>query len=451
MISVPAETGLPAETSVPVETGVPAETGAGTETQRLDSWQGRLDRALGPVGYACWAVATILATALPSPHARPLTTTLPVAAAALAFLLARTALDRFPAAAGRTRYSLPLFLGLLTTTLLLVLCDPWFGFFSFAGYVHAARYLHGPARLLGVAPAIPASISQTGSRIPSSGPQLGGFLAVLTLNLTVIGVISALASVNARLSLRRQQANAELTEANRRLTETLAENAGLHAQLVAQAREAGIIDERQRLARELHDTVAQGLAGIVTQLQAADQAREQGSPAEQWQRHLDNAAQLARQSLTQARRAVHALRPEELDRADLVQALAELTERWGELHQIRAGFTVTGEARPLHPEVEVTLLRTAQESLANVAKHAEAGRVGLTLSYMPELVTLDIRDDGVGFDPRREPASRATGGGYGLGVMRTRAQLLAGRLEIETEPNGGTTVSVALPALARAE
>jgi signal transduction histidine kinase len=425
------------------------ETSEAAEANRLGDWQGRLDRSLGPIGYACWLVATSLSVVLPSPHARPLATTLPVAAAALAFLVARSWLDRFPAAAGKARYGVPLFLGLLTTILLLVLCDPWYGFFSFAGYLQAARYLRGPARALGVAPAIPATISQSGGRIPSTGPQLAGFLAILLLNLTVIGVITSLGNVNARISLRRQQANTELAEANRRLTETLAENAGLHSQLVAQAREAGIIDERQRLARELHDTVAQGLAGIVTQLQAADQAREQGAPAETWQRHVDTAAQLARQSLTDARRAVHALRPEQLEQADLPQALAELTTRWQEVHGTRADFTVTGEPRPLHPEIEITLLRTAQESLANTAKHARAGRVGLTLSYMPELVTLDVRDDGIGFDPGQEPASRAEGGGYGLSVMRTRAEQLAGRLEVETEPGGGTTVSAALPAVAR--
>jgi signal transduction histidine kinase len=100
----------------------------------------------------------------------------------------------------------------------------------------------------------------------------------------------------------------ELSEANRRLEATLAENAGLHEQLLTQAREAGILDERQRMAREIHDTLAQGLAGIITQLQAAQEAAAH-DPAER-RRHFDAAVRLARDSLTEARRSVDALRPE---------------------------------------------------------------------------------------------------------------------------------------------
>ncbi len=105
--------------------------------------------------------------------------------------------------------------------------------------------------------------------------------------------------------LRRQLVD-ELGESNRRLEATLAENTGLHRQLIAQAREAGVLDERQRMAREIHDTLAQGLAGIITQLQAAGQAGQ--DPVER-HRHVDAAVALARESLTEARRSVHALRP----------------------------------------------------------------------------------------------------------------------------------------------
>ncbi len=416
----------------------------------LGDWQDRLDRALGPIGYAALLVSLALALLIPSPSARSAAVIVPAAAAALVCLLLRTALDRRPAAAERPGYCIPLFAALLALIVLLVLCDPWFGFFAFSGYLHAARYLRGAARALGVAaPAVPSSLSQIGGVLPTTGRQIASFLTILAFNLVVVGVIITLSEITDRLSRRRQQANAELAEANRRLTLTLAENAGLHAQLLAQAREAGVADERQRMAREIHDTVAQGLAGIVTQLQAADQAREQQAPTEVWHRHLDSAARLARESLTQARRAVHALRPEELERAELPDALAEVLAQWQELHTAAAALTVTGDARPLHPEVEVTLLRTAQESLANVGKHAAASRVGLTLSYMTDLVTLDVRDDGVGFDPEREPESRSTGGGYGLSVMLQRVQRLAGRLEIETEPGVGTTVSAAVPAIGR--
>ncbi len=103
---------------------------------------------------------------------------------------------------------------------------------------------------------------------------------------------------------------------------------------------------------------------------------------------------------------------------------------------------MTGAAEPLLPEIEVALLRTAQEALANVAKHAGASRVGLTLSYMEDLVTLDVRDDGTGFAPEN-----LTGEGFGLTVMRERVRRIAGRLAIESEPGAGTAVSACVPAI----
>ena len=116
----------------------------------------------------------------------------------------------------------------------------------------------------------------------------------------------------------------------------------------------------------------------------------------------------------------------------------------------------TGEARALHPEVEVTLLRVAQEALANVAKHAGASRAGVTLSYMEDVVSLDVRDDGVGFaaaEGRREPrqARSPAGSGFGLVAMRQRVSRLAGQLEIESEPGAGTAVSASLPAIGLGE
>jgi len=113
---------------------------------------------------------------------------------------------------------------------------------------------------------------------------------------------------------------------------------------------------------------------------------------------------------------------------------------------LTAQVTTTGTARPMHPEIEGTLLRTAQEALANVAKHAAASRVGLTLSYMEDQVTLDVRDDGKGFDPAAVPEP-AGGHGFGLTGMRQRLDRVAGRLEIESEPASGTAVSASVPAV----
>ena len=108
---------------------------------------------------------------------------------------------------------------------------------------------------------------------------------------------------------------------------------------------------------------------------------------------------------------------------------------------------MTGDAIALHPEIEVALLRTAQEALANVAKHAAAARAGLTLSFMGDVVTLDVRDDGVGFDARAD-GRRAGGPASGLDGMRQRVARVAGTLAIESEPGGGTAVSARVPAIA---
>jgi signal transduction histidine kinase len=255
-----------------------------------------------------------------------------------------------------------------------------------------------------------------------------------------------------RQSVRRRELLAELSEANLKLEATLRENAGLQAQLLAQAREAGVADERQRMAREIHDTITQGLAGIITQLQAADQAELAGPDSER-RRHLAAAAELARESLTEARRAVRELRPGPLQPGRLADALRDVAARWSRLHQVEASVTVDGETVPLTAATEVVLLRVAQEALANVAKHARAGRVGLTLSYFGDEVTLDVRDNGVGFEDgpvSRASESPALHGGFGLTGMRERLAAVSGRLTIETEPGGGTAVSATVPLTAAA-
>jgi signal transduction histidine kinase len=139
---------------------------------------------------------------------------------------------------------------------------------------------------------------------------------------------------------------------------------------------------------------------------------------------------------------VHALRPAPLENTALPDALADVVDRWARLHGVVAGLSTTGTVRPMHLEVDIALLRTAQEALANVAKHAEASRVGLTLSYMEDLVTLDVRDDGVGFDPCTVRPE-----GFGLIAMRQRVSRLAGSLEVEAEPGSGTAVSASVPAI----
>lgn len=332
--------------------------------------------------------------------------------------------------------------GLVGLTACLVLLTPWFGFFAFVGYVHAFQYLRDRWRYVGVAVTSAVSaVSYIGGADDITAEEWWKWPAVSAVT-TVMATAAFHADVMSdRRNHRQKRALVELHRANTELETALAENAALHARLLAQAREAGVLDERQRMAREIHDTLAQGLAGILTQLQAAEQKADEPAVS---RRHVANAVDLARESLVEARRTVHAVGPSALAHARLPDAIGDVARRWSEVNQVEAVLTTTGDARPVHTDVEVALLRTAQEALANVAKHARAGRVALTLSYMEDLVTLDVLDDGVGFLPDAHRAESA-GGGFGLVGMRQRVQRLAGRLDVESEPGGGTAITVMVP------
>ena len=335
------------------------------------------------------------------------------------------------------------YVGFFAFAAVLIVRSPWFAFFAFTGVLHGLQLFRGFWRYAGIAASsVLIAISQTGG---VHRPTPSGVLTVLVVALFDCALYLGIGLIGQKsedLNQRRKQVIGELGEANRRLEEALEEKAGLQAQLLKQAREAGISAERQRLAREIHDTLAQGLTGIITQLQAAQQAA--GTQRES-QRHIDTAARLARDSLAEARRSVSALRPQLLEDARLPDALAEAAGRWSAIHDVRTEMTTTGEPRPLHPEIEATLLRTAQEALANVGKHADASRVAVTLSYMGDVVTLDVRDDGRGF--ALAGATPAGHDGFGLTGMRQRLGNVAGTLAIESEPDGGTAISASVPAI----
>ncbi|GII33798.1 sensor histidine kinase [Planotetraspora mira] len=354
-----------------------------------------------------------------------------------------------PAWRERTRVMAVFFTVLITIMAVLVARDPWFGFFTPAGYIYAFGVLRWPWEPVGVAAV--AMVSGTAQAYGVEKTSLFGvtmWVVIMAANVIPLCGFAWFARRSAQQNDEREQALAEAREANRRLEATLAENAVLHEQLLAQAREAGVHDERQRMAREIHDTLAQGLTGIVTQLQAAEHAVDDPAGL---RRHIQAAIRLARESLSEARRSVHALRPEPLRTARLSDALAKVAGHWSSLHEIPVQVTTTGTARPMRPEAEVALLRTAQEALANVAKHARATRVGVTLSYMEHEVALDVRDDGGGFDPARLGDSAADGlhvdrGGFGLVAMRQRIEGLSGTLQVESEPGAGTGISACVPA-----
>jgi signal transduction histidine kinase len=416
-----------------------------SEVSRLETSQRRADRRLLLMPYAALAGSTVLvlvAGDVGLPH-QGLPLTFVVVAAAAAWLLGMVTLH--PGWGKQPRVMVVFFVGLLVLMALLIWCHPFYGFFAWTGYLFTVPALTGRWRLAGAA----------GVACCTALSQVGGFgnlvqeslwvplLIVLAFNISIAVTMTHLSMVNSDHATRRAEMLRQLTEANDKLASALSENAGLHAQLLVQAREAGVLDERQRMAGELHDVLAQGLTGIVTQLEAADQAAGRESDR---RRHLDAAKQLARDSLTEARRSVQALRPQPLAGTALPEALAEVVDGWSARNGVTAEIITTGTARPLLPEIEATLLRTAQEALANVARHARAGRVALTLSYMEDVVTLDVRDDGAGFDPA-QPRSEGYEGGYGLTAMRERVQRIAGTLEVESEPGAGTAISACVPAI----
>lgn len=217
------------------------------------------------------------------------------------------------------------------------------------------------------------------------------------------------------------------------------------AELAAAERRAGTLEERQRLARDIHDTLAQGFTSIVMHLEAADQALP--NDVDTVQKHLNRARETARTSLEQARRVVDALRPQLLDQRSLPDAIERVAVRWREETGISLTTTITGSPIPLHPDIEVTLLRATQEALANVHKHAQATAVQLTLSYIDDVVVLDVQDNGVGAGAAGFAGAAASplSGGYGLQAMRERAERCGGSVTVESEPGEGTTVVVSIP------
>lgn len=333
-----------------------------------------------------------------------------------------------------------MYVGRTALAFVLTWLNPFFAVFAFIGFIDGFDLFRGrwayPAVLV---TAVIMAGSQSGGLPPEGAVQWVVFAALVLLN----GVLtSAFAQMHLRMeatSAERAETIGDLERLNAQLECALAENAELHQTVVAQARDAGIQEERQRLAREIHDTIAQGLAGVVAQLQAShdepDDLRRRAM--------VERATVLARTSLAEARRSVLDLGPASLDRIPLPEALTELVADWSTDHAAKADLVVTGEVRPLHGEVEATVVRVTQEALTNVAKHAGARRVGVTLSYVDDEVLVDVRDDGVGFDCH-EPAP-----GFGLRGMRQRTERLAGVLDLETEPGHGTAVSVRLPALER--
>ena len=212
--------------------------------------------------------------------------------------------------------------------------------------------------------------------------------------------------------------------------------------LLQQMRELAIVEERNRLAREIHDTLAQGLTAIIWQLNAAEKIVESGG--EQALQSLDRVRNLAREGLQEARRSVWDLRVGSLEGHTLAEALQGETEKVAGAGEIQASFVVSGAERVLPAGVEAALLRICQESLANMLKHANASQAAVTLVFDDSQVRLEVQDNGIGFDPEIPHTRGPDSGGFGLINMRERARLLGGELTVHSEPGQGSIVEATL-------
>lgn len=208
----------------------------------------------------------------------------------------------------------------------------------------------------------------------------------------------------------------------------------------ASLRELAVSEERNRLAREIHDTLAQGFTGIVLQLEAAEQSID-SAPAEAATR-LARAKSLARESLKEARRSMWNLLPHALEERGVEEALRDEVRRFAAEGQAHTSFDVRGEPVLLGSEVEKALLRVCQESLTNVRKHAAATDVSVTLSYDVDWVRLQVLDNGIGIDLS---ANKAGDSGRGIAGMEERARLIRGRFLAEKAGAAGTRVSIEIP------
>jgi PAS domain S-box-containing protein len=225
------------------------------------------------------------------------------------------------------------------------------------------------------------------------------------------------------------------------LAKALANQAMLAMELTrlsAQNRQTAIMAERNRVARDIHDTLAQGFTGVIVQLEAAEEAICRGRTSNICA-HLERAGELARESLREARRSVQALRPRALEGNPLAAALTELIANMTSGTAVEAKLTVGGEARELPPEWENNLLRIGQEVLTNALRHARPTEFHMRLLFDADEISLHLRDNGCGFDPVESHE------GFGLQGIRERTESMGGKFTIVSAKGHGASISIVLP------
>ncbi|WP_051266340.1 sensor histidine kinase [Nakamurella lactea] len=275
-----------------------------------------------------------------------------------------------------------------------------------------------------------------------AGLAIGGFAwhqVSFTVGMVIGPVIGAAVAVAAVLAFQALHAESE------RRRELIAELESTRAELAAAERQSGVLGERERLAREIHDTLAQGLSSIQLLLSAAGRTladpRADRPALERAAGHVELARRSAADNLAEARRFVRALAPAELQGRPLAEALDRLCRTVSAESGIAVRFDSTGGAGSIPTPVEVALLRIAQSALGNAVQHAAPSAVRVTLSRLDSVVALDIVDDGTGFDPSTAAPTPNDSGGFGLASMRSRAAELGGTLTVESTPGTGTAVA----------
>lgn len=229
-----------------------------------------------------------------------------------------------------------------------------------------------------------------------------------------------------------------IVEQSRRRADLIAELERTRGELAAANRQAGMMAERQRLANEIHDTLAQGFTSVLMLVQAAESAltRDEASV----RRHLASAERTARENLAEARSLVAALQPAPLQDATLADAVRRISQAFADEQGIAVAVQVQGEPRLLAAAEEVVVVRATQEALANVRKHAAARRVDIVLTYTADAVALTVHDDGAGFDLDTLSGTE----GFGIRGIRARLVEVGGALTVHSATGEGTTVEVRL-------
>ncbi|MER1997504.1 MAG: sensor histidine kinase [Arthrobacter sp.] len=296
--------------------------------------------------------------------------------------------------------------------------------------------------LLPLRPALLTVAVTTAAVVAAQWAHAGEFHAAMLLG-PLIGAGFAVI-----MALAYQALYAEVTSQGQALDELRR----TRAELARSQREQGVLEERERLAREIHDTLAQGLASIVLMSRSAREALD-GRDMETARSRLDTVEETAAENLSEARRFVRDLREPEDARGSLAERLARACRAVQERaaaqgRELACSFRVEGEPVALPAPYEVALLRAVQATLANVLQHADASRAVVTLAFLGGDITLDIFDDGRGFDAdaeRARPGPRRDGTGYGLISIADRIEALGGSLDVESAPGEGTAVGIRLP------